>query len=126
MNKKTTIGQIWVPFTIALLIIGGMAYFLFNSTNRGSMQLTQWSDISLIFLLSPLITFSMVMLMLGIAFVFFMNTSHKKIHEWLGVAQIFSGNMKQKTQDFCHKTISIFSGPSEWLKNQRRIDKNGR
>lgn len=126
MNKKTTIGQIWIPFIIALLIIGGLAYFLFKSTAGGGMQLTQWADVSLIYLLAPLIAFAMVMLALGIAFIFFMNTSHKKIHEWLGVADIFSGNMKQKTQSICQKTVSIFSGPSGWLKDQRKDDENGK
>ncbi len=126
MNKKAIIWQIWVPFIFALLIIGGMTYFLFDSTAGSATQLTEWTDISLIYLLTPIIAFSMVLLVLGIAFIFFMNSSHKKIHEWLGVADIFSGNMKQKTLGFCQKAISIFSGPSTWLKNQRRDDKNGR
>jgi hypothetical protein len=68
----------------------------------------------------------MVLLVLSIAFIFFMKTSHKKILEWLGGAHLFSMNMKQKTLGFCQKTISIFSGPSGWLKDQRRDDENGR
>ena len=126
MNKRTTIGQIWIPFFFSLLFIGVLAYFLFNSTANGSTQLTQWADVSFIYLLAPLIAFFMVLLVLSIAFIFFMKTTHKKIYEWLGVAHLFSINMKQKTLGFCQKTNLIFSGPSGWLKDQRRDDENGR
>jgi hypothetical protein len=126
MNKKAIIGQIWVPFIFGLIIVSGIAYFLFNSMIGDSTLLTQWADISLIYLLSPVIACSMVLIILGIVCIFILNSTYKKIHEGLGVVEIFSENMKQKTQDFCQKTISIFSGPSTWLKKQQKAVKNDR
>jgi len=120
MNKRAILAQIWIPLIIGIILVGVMAYFLFDSAASGSTQLSQWSDISLIFLLVPIIGFSLLALIIGIFCVFFTHAAHKQLQVWLETAASYTTNWNHKIRGLCQKGISLASGPSEWLKNSRR------
>jgi len=127
MSRKNAIWQIWIPLILVLILVGILAYFLFASTAGGEgNELTQWADISLIYLLAPVIALSAIIPVLFIACISFMNLSHTKIHDWLGIAQVYSSQISQKTQQVSKKTLTIFSGPSAWLKKQEKAEDDGR
>lgn len=126
MNKRTAFWQIWVPLILIICIVGAAAFFLFKAGSNGGSQLAQWSDAALIYLLVPVIGCSFLFLVLGIALIFLVNSSHKKLHEWLGIAEVQSERIKHTVQAFCQKAIIFGSGPSEWLKNHGKVDRDGR
>lgn len=127
MSRKSAVWQIWIPLIITLILVGILAYFLFSSTAGGEGNgLSQWSDISLIYLLTPVIAFSLILPIVFIACISFVHLSHTKIQGWLGIAQDFSSRMKQKTQQVNGKTLTFFSRPSVWLKSQKKDEEDGR
>ncbi len=127
MSRKSAIWQIWVPLIVVLILVGILAYFLFASTAGGEGSgLAQWADVSLIYLLAPVIALSVIIPIIFIACISFVNLSHTKIHGWLGTAQGYSSRISQKTQQVSKKTITIFSGPSAWFRKQEKDEEDGR
>ena len=127
MNKKTAIWQIWIPLILVIILVGVLAYLLFSSSaGKGGNQISLWSDVSLIYLLTPVIALSAIVPILCIACISFINLSRTKIHEWLKTTQEFSSNVKQKTHSVDRKAITIFSGSSVWFKTQKKDKEDGR
>jgi len=125
MNKKSAHLQIWLPLALTIFLTGIFAYFLFKSAYQPQgISISQWSNISLIFLLIPSMVLGIILFLLCIVCISLMNSSSIKIFQWLKKSENFSAKLKQKTQSSCQKVIILLTGPSLWfkVKGKREID----
>jgi len=122
--KKKSLYQIWIPLIISIILIGWVVFILMRSISGESTLLSQWSDISLIFLLTPIIGSSLVLLLVCIAAIYLFNQAGEKTKTGLQAAQQITQQVKEKTARSGKNMIQLFSGPSVWLKNFHGVHKD--
>ena len=125
-TKKRALYQIWLPLIISIIFIGYLFFILMRSTNGNATALSQWSDISLVYMLLPIIGISLLTLVLSILMIYFIGQLIPKTRLGLSSLNRATGQVKQKTQQTCLKTIRLFYGPSAWLKQYRGVHKDER
>ncbi|HAF62767.1 MAG TPA: hypothetical protein DCK95_10650 [Anaerolineaceae bacterium] len=122
--KKKLLYQIWIPLIISMILIGWAFYFFMRSMSGEPTLLSQWSDISLIYLLLPIIGFSLILLVITFAAIYFINHIGIKAKTGLQTTQKITGQLKEKTSRSGIKIIHFFSGPAAWLKTFQGVNKD--
>lgn len=125
-TKKRSLTQIWLPLIISILLIGYMFFILMQSINGDATTLSQWSDISLVYLLMPIIGMSLFLLALSVLMISIIGQLIPKTKQGLSSLNQTTQQIKVKTHHSCIKIMKIFYGPSAWLKNYRGVHKDER
>lgn len=123
MKRKTTFWQIWVPLLVSLMLVCSITFLFIHSISSERSLLTKWADISLIFLVAPIIVLFLINILLGMIAIDGLTSTHSKSKDFLGKAQVFSGNVKTKILQGCSVLTTIFGGPSNWVHKTRRHTK---
>lgn len=125
-TKKRSLYQIWLPLIISILLIGYAFFILMRSINGDATDLSQWSDISLVYLLLPILGISLFLLILSIVIISFIGQLRPKTKQGLSSLHQITGQIKEKTQQSCIKIVRILHGPSTRLKQNRGVHKDER
>jgi len=122
--KKRSFYQIWLPLTVSIILIGYAFFLLIRSINGDSTAFSQWSDISMIYMLSPIIGITLILLILSIAAIYFISQLGTKAKTGLQSLHQITQQIKEKTANSCKKIVSIFFIPSAWLNYFRGVQKD--
>ena len=121
--KKRSFYQIWLPLIVSIILIGYVFFILMSSINGDSTAFSQWSDISMIYMLSPIIGITLIVLILSIAVIFLISQLRSKTKTGLQSLQQITQQIKGKTANSCTNIVSFFFIPSAWLNYFRGVQK---
>lgn len=125
-TKKRSLTQIWLPLILSIILIGCMFFILMRSINGDATTLSQWSDISLVYMLLPIIGMSLFFLVLSVVMISFIGQLMPKTKQGLSSLNQTTQQIKMKTHQSCLKIVRFFYGPSAWLKQYRGVHKDER
>ena len=123
MNKRAFY-QVWLPLIVSIILVGSIFFLLIRSTNGNPTSLSQWSDISMIYMLSPIIGITLVLLIFSIAAIYLFHRLRPKTKQGLASVHKKTQEIKEKTIHSCSKIVQISHGPSAWLKQYQGVQKD--
>lgn len=117
--KKKTISQIWIPLFLTIILISISVVFLFRAVKGDATQRLQWADISLIYLLAPVIVILPLVFLLSLLSSHLINTAYRGSKTFLEKAQNFTSSYAEKVQSFCRHGTKLHLQPKKMIESFR-------
>lgn len=106
LHQKQVRKQIFVPLAIALLITLTLMGLSILGAFQESSSVHHWGNISVIFLLSPLLFMSLISLILLVLSVRALNHLLRRLPFWMKHTQQTFQKIEQQTQSVCNALVS--------------------
>ncbi|HTX78506.1 MAG TPA: hypothetical protein VMC62_02510 [Longilinea sp.] len=116
--------SIWVPLAVVLAALLGLMILTVLGGIAHSQQVGQWSAISVIFLVLPMLAVGLVVLVLLLALVYALSLLQKNMPGWLQTAQGYVLLARSKVEGAANSLVKPFLGAqSQWSKAKFTAEK---
>jgi len=116
--------SIWVPLGVVLAALLGMMILTVLGGIAHNPQVSQWSAISVIFLILPMLAGGLVVLALLLALVYVLGLLQKNMPGWLHAAQAFVQVAQFRIESAADSIVKPFLGASSrWTEAKAAAEK---
>ncbi|MGD0708215.1 MAG: hypothetical protein ABSA51_07160 [Anaerolineaceae bacterium] len=116
--------SIWVPLGVVLAVLLGFMILTVLGGTAHSPQVSQWSAISIIFLILPMLVVGLVVLIFLLAIVYGINLLQKNAPGWLQTVQAFVQVARFKIEGAADSVVRPFLAASSlWSKIKFTVDR---
>jgi len=120
-HRREVIWQIFMPVIVGGLIFLGLGLLMILTPTLETSRTGHWAAISIIWLISPLILFTLVLLALIIGLIFLMSKLLKVLPPYLRIGQVYSRVMVFRVQVFCDRLARPFIRWGGWAAGFGRL-----
>lgn len=113
-HRRQVVWQIWIPVIAAGVVFLGLGLLMVLTPSLGTSRTGHWAAISLIWLIGPLIIFTMLFLALNIGLIYLMNRILRILPPYFKIGQIYSQVMVLRVKALCDRLARPFIRWGGW------------
>ena len=120
-HQRQILWQVWVPLSLGILLVLGLAALTIIGANRGSAAVTKWSHLSAVIMLIPVLFFGIVILAILSAAIYGIAKALKILPVYTRLvqayAQLISITIKVRSDQFLQPVFKV----GGWLASVQRF-----
>lgn len=107
-QKRSALWSIWIPLIGSIVVVLAVVVFTILAATRGSVEISRWSAISIIWLILPTSFLCLLGLLILIAMIYGMNKLLPLLPGWFKKAQFFLWRASVNIQYYADRATEPF------------------